>query len=444
MPRTKSYPPASRQSQRLHQPPEDLATDETTTNTPLQDSDDETLESPQSPDQREDQIYDSIEVQRTTPNIRPIEESEMNSGEEIAELKAMIINLQQQIDARRATPPRGDQGTQSSPTCRDTTPAGSAYGGSKFQPVGVAARPEFKTYGNDASSENPNYDRKARATIPDPAKFNGDERNFDNWIMQVAVKFELDDETFKKEKSRMAYLIGLVEGDAAKLLETRFRSISYPYASVAEMVQILATSYQDQNQASNARKELNRMMFRPGPKANIHRFIAELSAIADKAEVPYHQRKATLWEHIPAELDHRLLRDSKDPNITYEQFVENVADAAHSTQRVMERRLTWNQYRAIETRNDNRPSHSRRRPDQPPAKNNQDKTKSKTSISEGRTLTQEEKQAHWDAGTCFICGGKGHRSTECNERTRASAIRATQPHDEDVSPDSSSSESGKE
>ena len=251
-------------------------------------------------------------------------------ADRIARLEAMIARMEAE---------RHDQGSNlPTPRERTSTPANSAFGGTVFQPTGVAARAAFNPYGTNHRSSNPDYKEKAKARGLDPGRFQGNEKEFDNWIVKVADKLEEDNETFRKEKSRMAYLMGLLQGDAERMLEVRYRSDLNPYSCVAEMVQVLAAVYHDPNQASTARQKLAGMMFEFGPENNIHRFIAEVNSLADQARVAVTERKSTLWEHIPADLDTRLLRDSKDPNVSYETFAEMVADAAYSSQRAFEAR----------------------------------------------------------------------------------------------------------
>ena len=61
---------------------------------------------------------------------------------------------------------------------------------------------------------------------------------------------------------------------------------------------------------------------------DIHQFIGTVNSLADKASIANAECKTMLFEHIPADLNIRLLRDSKDPTISYKDFAGIVADIA--------------------------------------------------------------------------------------------------------------------
>jgi hypothetical protein len=72
---------------------------------------------------------------------------------------------------------------------------------------------------------------------------------------------------------------------------------------------------------------------------NIHQFISIVNSLANRAGIAKAERKTVLFKHIPADLDIRLLRDSKDPTISYEDFAGAVADAAEAKQRAYDKRV---------------------------------------------------------------------------------------------------------
>jgi len=87
--------------------------------------------------------------------------------------------------------------------------------------------------------------------------------------------------------------------------------------------------YYDDNQASKAKAELAKLRYNPNNKSlDIYQFIGKVNSLANKAGFPKRKRKSVLYKHIPADLDFRLLKDSKDPFISYEDFAVSVADAA--------------------------------------------------------------------------------------------------------------------
>ena len=433
MPQRKTYPPATRRSERLNSEPIDM---------PLPPSSDKetSTNDPNDPNDPERQRRDSLQQDMMMADQNGL----------LAELAALRAENEQ---LRAATPMTDDR--------RAATPANSAFGGQKFTPTGIAAKVAFAPYGSDQYTANPGYDRKARATAIDPGQFDGNKNKFDGWITRLADKLQEDNETFKTERSRMALINSLVTEAPQRLIRSRYESDTNPYSCAAEMIQVLATVYHDVNQALAARAQLSKMMYEPGGKLDIYQYIAEVNSLADRASIPDTERKTILWEHIPPHLDHQLLGISQNPLITYEEFTKTVANAAYSHQRSYELRQESNRRKKDEASRRDRPDRPRendryrpetarpRSPINPKPKHD----KPTTVLEARRALTEREKQVHWEADTCFICGKTGHKSMDCPSRERLPSVKALKaqentkkPQIEDTEDESSSlaSESGKE
>ncbi|RYO81696.1 hypothetical protein DL764_009724 [Monosporascus ibericus] len=309
----------------------------------------------------------------------------------------------------------------------------SAFGNtSTFRPTGMAAWPAFRKFaGNNGA--NPGYDRKEKARANDPVKFSGNKTKFDAWVRKVADKFEVDEPTFRNEKTRMVHLINLLERKAEQAVKTRYRSTIRPFSCVAEMIQVLESSYHNPNQASAARETLRTFAFKPGKNQDIHDFISEFNALAQKAKIAEDEWKQVLWEHIPPNLDPRLLEDSRDSDVTYEKFCNRVVTAAYSNQLAYKKRQQERKPRPYDPDNDkprNKNKNKKPRPGNSPSK-------PKTSSNTGKPLSEVEKKAHWEAGTCFNCGKTGHKAGDCPDKKKVAAVKTAENS-------SSSDESGKE
>ena len=353
------------------------------------------------------------------PPVPSIEKTDSITATDFASLQQMVVNMAERLERLTTEPPRSVAAMTEplrSRTYHDATPATSAFGGHCFIPQGIAARRVFAPFGNPPSplSPNPEYDRRGRMNFPEPPKFTGKQTEFDAWIRSISAKLTQDVECFKREDSRMAYVMSRLSEEAERTLSPRYDSEDCPFSCLAEMIQVLETTYHDPNQASTARREIGKLMFRRGE--DIHGFIAAFNGLAFRAKLPKEDMKMLLWEHIPANLDNALLRQAKDGTVPYEAFCSHVADAAYSDSRGYEqrraerrstspRRQTATPYRRAST-----PDAPYQRPSTPETP----KSRYETSGPKRDATTTETRKA-----TCFTCGRQGHISTECPDKDKS-------------------------
>ena len=218
----------------------------------------------------------------------------------------------------------------------------------------------------------------------------------------MADKFEEDKPTFRTEKSRMRHFMSMLEGDAEMAIAPRYQSVERPFSCLAEMIQVLAAAYHDPNQASHARRELINLEYEPG-KVDIHAFIARFNAIAMKAQVPENRWKENLWDHIPPDLDSRLLHDTTDDDVSYELFCDRVAKAAYSNERAYQRRQKKKSKGTVFP------------------KKEQDKVRGPNRRMLN-PLSDADRKKHLDKGTCFNCGEQGHIAAKCPKKQGAKRV----------------------
>jgi hypothetical protein len=138
----------------------------------------------------------------------------------------------------------------------------------------------------------------------------------------------------------MLLVFSLTDGPANNLLETRYSSTENPFKNTPEMIVTLAAVYHDDNQGSKAREKLRTLEYNLVDKTmDIHQFIGTVNSLANRAGITKAEYKTMLFEHIPADLDLRLLRDSKDSTISYEDFASAVANIPEAKQRTYNKHI---------------------------------------------------------------------------------------------------------
>jgi hypothetical protein len=447
MPYKKSYGPPTRKSERLAassiESPEPAEPALTPTDTEPEKPVDDIEASESEYDSASDQPYHIRE--QDTPFDRSSHEEMADLDQNLtgqapitpAQYRALLDRLAQVEAALQSDEAQ-------SRSARDVTPLNSAFGGTDFKPVGYAARPAFKAYGTDQEAPNPNFDKKARKIGVDPKPFKGEKDTFDTWVIQLADKMVEDNPTYRTERSRMAVLFSLIEGPPNDLLRSRYTSQENPFSGTAEMVATLAAVYHDANQGTKARQELAKLMYDPADKTDIHVFVGKVNTLADRANIPKSERKTLLYEHIPAKLNTQLFDDAQNPDLSYEKFVNKVANAALAHQRAYEEAVK---------RKQEKKSRVSPEPRRPRERGREPKKESGSKPKETPVLSEKEKKELMDEGRCFFCKKSGHQARRCPEhKVLANMLQTLEPeeshtpatHEGEDSPSSPSSSSSSE
>ncbi|CAJ2510964.1 Uu.00g065890.m01.CDS01 [Anthostomella pinea] len=441
MPKKIDHGPPTRQSTRLSQQKDNSEQTPGETSPKTEELDEDVLVTPSSPAPEEPaQALSNPEPEKPVAPHRDSEQKRPVASSEVKESNYDSATENFEVYSKPKAQVSAGTHNDNDRCSREITPANSAFGSTDFKPTGFAALPEFTPFGQDQDARNPHYDKKARESRREPGMFAGEKDLFDKWIIKLADKCEKDEKTFKKERSHMALIFNMTGGPANDLLESRYQSVLMPFQNTAKMVATLSAVYHDANQASKARAELAKLKYNPFDKEmDIHQFIGKVNSLADKAGIDKDLRKTTFYEHIPADLDTRLLKDSKDSRISYEDFTASVADAAIARHRAQEerkeRKLTRHEPSPPETKPRRRPRGYRER-----RKIKKEVETTTAPVKETPSLSEKEKSALIDAGLCFLCKKPDYQSRHCPDRKIIANMLQAFDHEESDAQSSSIAE----
>jgi hypothetical protein len=234
----------------------------------------------------------------------------------------------------------------------------------------------------------------------------------------------------------MVLVFSLTDGPANDLLEARYSSTENPFKNTTEMIATLAAVYHDDNQGSKAREKLYILEYDLADKTmDIHQFIGTVNSLANRAGIAKAERKTVLFEHIPADLDLRLLRDSKDPTISYEDFAGAVADAAEAKQRAYDKRVEKKQA----TRSNQSPTSEPMRQARRRSPHRRDNEAQSTTFDAALPISERKKVELKVDGKCFLCQKEGHMARHCPQKRAIAAVLADLDKEDSDDKDSLSS-----
>ncbi|KAM4061293.1 hypothetical protein HRG_007421 [Hirsutella rhossiliensis] len=145
--------------------------------------------------------------------------------------------------------------------------------------------------------------------------------SFESWIKQVEGKFEEDNDTFASEKTRINFVITRLEGTAYKTGEGRHHSLTRPFTTLAELIQVLQTAHTNPNKGADARAQLRVCKYDWKKDFNI--FLGEFNSMYEAAGYQPSMQKQTLWDSLPAPVNQAVVERVYDTKVRYEDFCES-------------------------------------------------------------------------------------------------------------------------
>jgi hypothetical protein len=144
------------------------------------------------------------------------------------------------------------------------------------------------------------------AKIPDPPLLtDGKEPTFDNWKIQITGKLEVNADHFATEQARRTYVFGRTGGDAQNHLKPRISSQSInPFKTADDMIQHLASIYEDPFRVQNARRDYRKLMMKTSE--TFPEFYTRFLHLAGEGQIPVEDLRPDLYDKLTIELQRAI------------------------------------------------------------------------------------------------------------------------------------------
>jgi len=321
----------------------------------------------------------------------------MNPQEELAAAQAEIAQLRAQL-AAQTTPPSREQ--------------------SPDRPQLVAVLETLAQRLTDGPSENSGRPQRS-AKIPDPPIFtDGKDPTFDSWKLQMRGKLRANADHYPTNEDKMTYVFSRTGGDAQEHLLARYDEESKdPFGNDKEMINHLASIYEDPHKVQNARLDYRGLMMRSTETfADFHtRFLH----FAGQAQIPSTDLQPDLFEKLTLELQRTVL-----PIYSTLTTEKSLADECLSLDQGLRRlKARSDRLKARNAFTDRNPpirvpaatSTDRKPPAASARPSTREPTPAPTANTIGRRLIFNDPrlQALADQRACFKCEQPGHIAPNC-------------------------------
>ena len=147
---------------------------------------------------------------------------------------------------------------------------------------------------------------KKSPKLPDPPVFtNGKDPTWDDWSSKVREKMDSNADHYSTEKSRIAYVLTRLGGDAVTYTyHRREKNAANPYLTYEDILSELAETYEDSDRLENARRGLARLQMADRP---FKFFIADFMKLGRASRYQDDHLIQLLREKLPARLLKPLL-----------------------------------------------------------------------------------------------------------------------------------------
>jgi hypothetical protein len=272
--------------------------------------------------------------------------------------------------------------------------------------------------------------------IKDPEFFEGDRTQYDDWKLSVHLKLSGNSDHFHTEQQKLAYVLGLLRGNARAQMRSFVDSTSgeIQINNLPNFFLHLDRAFGDPDRRGTAQTKLRALRQKNQPFAT---YYAEFSRLAVDTGYNDVAKKAELLTGLSQEL--RTLLVNQDYELLSFEDTVTLCQRLDVRQRIFQSQQSSN---VLPRARNAAASYVQSRFFTAPVPNTTPRqalatapeVSAATSASDGTVpmdlsagrprgrITEEEKQRRRDAGLCLYCAGEGHLARNCPNRPQARAI----------------------
>jgi hypothetical protein len=282
-----------------------------------------------------------------------------------------------------------------------------------------------------STDSTPPVETRKSSKLPDPAPLSdGKDPTFENWELTIHAKLEVNTDHYPTEGARKAYVFGRTVGDAQMHLQPRYdyKNTEDPYLTAQEMIEHLASIYDDPHKAKNARTQYRGLKMKPSQ--TFTEFYTRFLHLAGRGRIPIADWQPDLYEKLTVELQKSTL-PRLDDYPTHGQLAAYCLRMDQGLKRIADREELYQRSRrtnggTLADRNESNPA---RRPATPsrtatPLAPNKPRVSFQPVADRIRPKYDDPRRQELSRlGACFECGQPGHMVRDCPRKIRPADVK---------------------
>jgi hypothetical protein len=258
------------------------------------------------------------------------------------------------------------------------------------------------------------------AKIPDPPIFynekDRDTEEFEQWYRDIENKLEVNDDHFRNDRARQAYVESRLGGKAKRELAPYLRNTHpTPINTSLKLLVHLWKQYYDPTTEQKALDEYDNLKLRPGD--DFLAFKNDFVRLAGETGKPRSTWKHEFNRKLYDSFQRSMVPSFASPTVTFDQFVVEAQQIAIINKRASERHAAERQTAERQATNRQRPNNA--------ARGSRGGVRAsiflprKQGATAAKPLSADEVKRLYEEGRCFICREKGHLANDCLQKERS-------------------------